>query len=170
MFELIKETWQGHEVKIISKRDKKRKSKPGTALHAGDEKNVDSHGTQHGVAGPKPYPPRICLHSYSGPLNVLEQYLNPNIPAAMFFSFSCLVNFSSRTSKAVQVIKGVPNDKILVESDLHSAGEDMDQLLEEAVRSVCEIKGWPLVEGVTQLGNNWRRFVFGEGGTRPEQT
>ncbi|KAL8867539.1 MAG: hypothetical protein Q9174_005601, partial [Haloplaca sp. 1 TL-2023] len=162
MFELIKETWQGHEIKIISKREKKRKSKPNTAPHPGDEMDVDSHDGRNGGSTSEPYPPRICLHSYSGPLNVLEQYLYPNIPAAMFFSFSCLVNFSSRTSKAVQVIKEVPDDKILVESDLHSAGEEMDKLLEDAVRSVCEIKGWSLVEGVTQLGKNWARFVFGE--------
>ena len=170
MLELIKETWRGHEIKIISKRERKRKSKPGTAPNAGDEMNVSNYRRQPRGSGPKPYPPRICLHSYSGPLNVLEQYLNPSIPAAMFFSFSCLINFSSRTSKAVQVIKEVPDDKILVESDLHSAGEGMDQLLEDAVRSVCEIKGWSLVEGVTQLGGNWRRLVFGEDGTRPKQT
>ncbi len=72
------------------------------------------------------------------------------------------MNFSSRSQKAVDAIKVVPDDRILIESDLHSAGNEMDRLLEEIARLVCEIKGWSLIEGVERLAGNWRRFVFGE--------
>ncbi|KAL9584951.1 MAG: hypothetical protein Q9212_001804 [Teloschistes hypoglaucus] len=163
LFETIEETWKGYEKEVLSKREQKRRS--GTSAAHQDE-NIDGQSSSHNpksqIIEPKPYPPRICLHSYSGPQNVLERYLDPAIPATVFFSFSCLVNFSDRTEKAVEVVKAVPKNRILVESDLHSAGERMDQLLEDAVRSVCEIKAWPLVEGVTQLAQNWKHFVFGD--------
>ncbi|KAL8693750.1 MAG: hypothetical protein Q9218_001495 [Villophora microphyllina] len=163
LFETLRETWQGHEREVLSKRERKRRSSAAAAHQADDDAcQSNTRSPESWTAGPKPYPPRICLHSYSGPSNILEQYLNPSIPAIIFFSFSCLVNFSERTEKAVEVVKAVPRNRILIESDLHSAGERMDQLLEGVVRSVCEIKGWSLIEGVTQLAGNWRHFVFGD--------
>ncbi|KAL9594784.1 MAG: hypothetical protein Q9219_006843 [cf. Caloplaca sp. 3 TL-2023] len=163
LFETLKETWRGHEKKNLSKRERKRRRNSAANAHASqcttdpiDEKEEDI------VPDHKPYPPRICLHSYSGPPDTLKQYLEPSIPATIYFSFSRLVNFSNRSQKAVEVIKAVPSDRILVESDLHSAGDEMDRLLEEIVRTVCQIKDWPLIEGVSLLHRNWRTFVFGQ--------
>ncbi|KAI4114574.1 MAG: hypothetical protein LQ338_007985 [Usnochroma carphineum] len=159
VFETLKETWQGHEKVVLSKRERKRRT--SAANSHGSQAPIGEKGKDE-VCGPKPYPPRICLHSYSGPPEPLKQYLDPSIPATIYFSFSHLVNFSQRSQKAADVVKAVPNDRILVESDLHSAGDQMDRLLEDITRLVCEIRGWPLVEGVKLLAENWRRFVFGE--------
>ena len=160
VFETLRDTWRGYENVVYSKRDKKRRSSVPDA-HRNEDK-VGADGQTSNIENSKPFPPRICLHSYSGPLEPLKQYLHPSVPATIFFSFSHLINFSSATSKAVDVIRAIPNDRILVESDVHRAGEMMDDLLEQMVRRICQLKQWTLEEGIRQLASNWLCFVFGE--------
>lgn len=162
LFEALRETWNGHEIKAISKRSKRKLSRGADLLVNEDQARVADQ-VSVSEANAKPFPPRICLHSYSGHSDLLKQYFHPSVPAVMFFSFSQLVNFSTpSSSKAVDVIKAVPDDRILVESDLHCAGQRMDYLLKEIVQSICHIRNWPLEEGVKQLALNWLTFVFGE--------
>ncbi|MCJ1368592.1 hypothetical protein MMC16_007736 [Acarospora aff. strigata] len=159
LFETVQETWRGHEVKVVGNRARHREGR-----------SVDAHSSQdqHGKLGgtdlaSRPFPPRICLHSYSGPPDTLRQYLHPSIPTKVYFSFSIVINFSTPFSnKVVQVIRAVPKDRLLVESDLHCAGERMEHLLEEVTRSICDIRGWSLSEGVKQLASNWKQFMFGD--------
>ena len=94
---------------------------------------------------------------------MLKQYLDPRIPAKIYFSFSQLVNFGSHNSdKAVEVIRQLPEERVLIESDLHCAGEKMDDLLENIFVRVCEIKGWDFKTGAELCRGNWENFVFGE--------
>lgn len=161
VFETLRATWQGYEKKILSRRAVK---KLASAVAADQKEDVDQPiiGDQpHGLA-PKPFPPRVCMHSYSGPPDTLKQYLSPSIPATIFFSFSKVINLSTPSTKAVEAIKAVPSDRLLIESDLHCAGAQMDYLLEDIVRSICQIKGFELNEGVRLLASNWNRFIFGE--------
>jgi Tat protein secretion system quality control protein TatD with DNase activity len=160
LFETLRETWRGYEKVIPSKREKKRRSSVADA-HVNEEE-ASIQDTTSNPTDPNPFPPRICLHSYSGPLEPLKQYLHPSIPATIFFSFSQVINFPSDTSKAADVVKAIPNERILVESDVHRAGDLMDNLLEKMIRRICQLKQWTLEEGVRQLASNWRCFVFGE--------
>ncbi|EXJ94923.1 hypothetical protein A1O1_00041 [Capronia coronata CBS 617.96] len=155
VFDLMQSMWKGHE--RPSKRERKRNSSAPHAHAAGDGDN-DAEKSKR----PLPFPPRICMHSYSGPAEALKQFLSPTVPADIYFSFSAAINFSNPSSdKATNVIKAVPDDRILIESDLHCAGETMDSLLREIVLKICEIRGWSLEDGTKQLKANWIRFVFG---------
>ena len=159
VYETLRSTWSGYEKPVLSRRQKKRRASVDAA-HEGEDDQEDQQTDQ---SGPNPFPPRICLHSYSGPADTLRRYLHPSTPSVIFFSFSRLVNFSSSTpSKAIDVIKAVPDDRILAESDLHAAGEEMDDLMEEIIRTICDIKEWSLEDGVKQLASNWIHFIFGD--------
>ncbi|KAF2402089.1 cut9 interacting protein-like protein Scn1 [Trichodelitschia bisporula] len=153
LFDTLSETWKGHERKVLSRRERKRQV--GGPTESTEEARMPS-------SGPQPYPPRVCLHSYSGPPDSVKLYLQPSIPTEIYFSFSTAINFSSAAaSKAEAVICALPDDRILAESDLHTAGPRMDRHLEDIVRKICDLKGWTLDHGVKQLGDNWQRFVFG---------
>ncbi|KAL8822581.1 MAG: hypothetical protein Q9191_006684 [Dirinaria sp. TL-2023a] len=162
LFETIKESWRGYEKEVLSKRERKQRESAIKATLEDDEASDESF--QPGpMTSSLPYPPRICLHSYSGPPDTLRDYFHPSVPAEIFCSFSLLVNLKSSTAtKTVNVIKAVPDDRVLVESDLHCAGEQMDELLERMVRCVCKAKNWSLEQGVKQLRANWLHFVFGK--------
>jgi len=149
----------------MSKRERKKlqqeRKKDDTENAASDETTAaadDKTETKTNL----PYPPRICLHSYSGPAEQAKLYLAPEVPTEIFFSFSLAINFStSARDKTEEVIKLVPAEQILIESDLHIAGDRMDANLKGMAEKVCELKGWSVEEGVKQLRANWMRFVFG---------
>ncbi|KAI0994409.1 hypothetical protein K3495_g13773 [Podosphaera aphanis] len=149
LFNTLEETWKNsNKEKYSKKRALEKGSDSFYASQVASKLNVS-----------RLYPPRICLHSYSGSSEQAKQYLNPKIPAEIYFSFSALINnFSS--VKVIEVIKIVPENRILAESDFDSAGDRMDNLLQQAYRQICEIKGWELQIGVAKLGMNWRNFIF----------
>lgn len=181
LYDALRSTWKGHEKRVVSKREKKKiargvnedfSSSDEDEDDDNDDINSESNPTQHKKAKkykPKPFPPRICLHSFSGAAETLKQYIgDKSIPAKIFFSFSLLVNYSTgghererRKHVADEVIKACPDDRILLESDLHCAGQGIDDLLEQIYRKVCEVKGWDLCEGVKQIKKNYDDFIFG---------
>jgi Tat protein secretion system quality control protein TatD with DNase activity len=161
VFEVLSELWKGHELPVLSKRERKKRGQdhPSVENDMSDPTRIEQKA--------KPYPPRICLHSYSGNASNFKQYLNPAIPAKIFASFSTAINLADTLEDETpaafeEIIKTVPDHMVLVESDLHTAGEEMDRRMEDIVRRICRVKGWGLEEGVKQLGKNWRAFAFGE--------
>lgn len=160
VFDLIQSMWKGHE-----KPSKRERKKLQTAQsHTYPDTSSSETGKGEAIERHLPYPPRICMHSYSGPPDALKQFFNPKVPTDFYFSFSTAINFSdshASTDKVTSVIKLVPDDRILIESDLHCAGERMDDLLKDIVLRVCGIKQWPLEKGANQLKQNWMKFAFG---------
>lgn len=169
VLEVLKELWAGHERRVMSKRERKREEEQAAQMgHIIDEgegkpslsSSFGSHVQQK--SAPLPFPPRICMHSYSGPVEQLRLFLDPSVPADIYFSFSSVINLRGPSSrKVLDVIKALPEDRLLIESDLHTAGGQMDELLEDIARTVCDVRGWALEQGVRQLAENWKRFIFG---------
>ncbi|KAK3318329.1 hypothetical protein B0H66DRAFT_233314 [Apodospora peruviana] len=156
LFDALASLWKGYEKEVISRRKKRLVAQGAEDFSSDDEDENEEPYTA------KPFPPRICLHSFSGPPQMLRQYLNPEIPATLFFSFSIGVNLGGPKSEAkfAEVIQACPDDKLLIESDLHTAGDQMDEQLEQIGRKVCEIKGWTLDEGLVRLRRNYEDFVY----------
>ncbi|KKK17170.1 hypothetical protein P175DRAFT_0458018 [Aspergillus ochraceoroseus IBT 24754] len=161
VFDVFKSLWSGHERKIASRRERQRRLSV-TDAHTESDAEDERENIQARDETPLPFPPRICMHSYSGPVDPLKQFLHPSNPSDVYFSFSSVINFGHLAcNKAAAVIKALPDDRILIESDLHTAGQEMDDVLEEVARQICELRGWTLEQGVRQLAENWKRFVFG---------
>ncbi|KAM5342188.1 hypothetical protein ACJ41O_015219 [Fusarium nematophilum] len=148
LYDALMSSWKGHELKGRRSNKKQPDEKPASV------EDREQHG--------KPFPPRICLHSFSGKSDAVKQYLKPSIPAKIFFSFSKTNNLSSEAARAKteDAVRAVPDNRVLVESDLHSAGDGMDSELEEMYRAICEMKGWRLEEGVGRIASNYQEFVF----------
>lgn len=159
----LAETWKGHERKAPSKRARKRAEQQAFAGPSSPAADEDDNTTK-----PMPYPPRVCLHSFSGPAETVRQYTATTVPCEVYFSFSTTINAWTdqdsdrpRTGKVEAAVQQVPDDRILIESDLHTAGDRMDEYLEEIAKKICTVKGWEIEDGVRRLGKNWKRFVFG---------
>ncbi|KAJ3464804.1 hypothetical protein MRS44_009590 [Fusarium solani] len=153
LYDVLTSCWKGYEIK--GRRAQQKEAKENGYQTNGASATGENNG--------KPYPPRICLHSFSGKSDAVKQYLKPSIPAKIFFSFSKTNNLASETARAKteDAVRTVPDNRVLVESDLHTAGDRMDGELEDMYRAICEIKGWTLEEGVGRIASNYREFVFG---------
>lgn len=166
LFDLLQSLWRGHERKVTPRR-LRRMVAPGAedfSDSSEDEDEAGGHGAGGGGgASAKPFPPRICLHSFSGPVELMQQYLSQKIPVRFFFSFSAVINLSTAglERKFPEVVRACPDDQLLIESDLHCAGEEMDHAIERMYRKVCEIKGWTLQEGIEKIRRNYEEFIFG---------
>ncbi|KPM43605.1 hypothetical protein AK830_g2956 [Neonectria ditissima] len=156
LYETLAATWKGHEREVMTRKKRKLVAQGAEDFSSGDEDDEDE-------ATGKPYPPRICLHSFSAGVEVMKQYLHREIPARIYVSLSSGINMGTDASreKADEVLRALPDDRILIESDLHTAGELMDAALEDVCRWVCEVKGWTLEDGVARLAKNYEGFIYG---------
>ncbi|KAI1184143.1 hypothetical protein F5B17DRAFT_413169 [Nemania serpens] len=181
LYDTIASCWKGHEKEVLSRRQKRQIAvgaedfSSDTDEYSAQDATIDRKNRAQkptpapaaaaAAAGGKAtglFPPRICLHSYSGHIEQLKMYIRPSVPAKVYFSFSIAVNWGAGGGeKTEEAIRAIPDDRLLVESDLHAAGEQMDNSLKEVCRKICQIKRWDLREGVERLGRNWREFILG---------
>ena len=155
VFEALQESWKGHKRKLPSRKELKRRKANNDGSLVADQLAIER--LEEALNGLKPFPPRICLHSYSGPAETVNQYLDPSTPADIYFSFSSVINFSTTVNSKVEaVIRVLPADRILSETDLHTAGDRLDDQLEDIIRKICRLKGWSLLQGVKAA---WRQLA-----------
>lgn len=155
LFECIKETW-----KSLGEKHKHLRTTVSRTITLSTQENSDNDALE--CQDYKPHSPRICLHSYSGDSQMIKQYLHSSVPVDVYFSFSMTINFSNLSMKTEAAVRAIPDKRILVESDLHKAGEVMEERLEQVIRKVCDIKGWSLDYGVLLLHQNWKCFIYGD--------
>ncbi|KAF9332181.1 hypothetical protein BG006_004946 [Podila minutissima] len=105
-------------------------------------------------------PPRLCMHSYGGSVDMMRAFTKMDHPPEIFFSFSILINGRLQERKLQELIQAVPEDRLLIESDHHSYML-LDGLLMDMVKKVSEIRGWTIEQTVQKTTRNWHRFVYG---------
>ncbi|KAJ3232393.1 hypothetical protein HDU78_007174 [Chytriomyces hyalinus] len=106
------------------------------------------------------WPPAIMLHSYSGSPETIRNIMRyPSLVSSRFyFSFSHFVNGRMAFEKLQQRIAQVPDDRILIESDLNDP-KVVDEACFKALEMVANAKGWSLDEATKRVGANAARFL-----------
>jgi TatD DNase family protein len=71
----------------------------------------------HATDGKAALPPSIIMHSYGGTAGMMDSLttMKNGIGSRFYFSFSPVINM--RSPKTVEVIKHVPVDRLLIETD-----------------------------------------------------
>ncbi|KAJ3153788.1 hypothetical protein HDU86_005121 [Geranomyces michiganensis] len=120
--------------------------------NAAQESASDSENNSEGV-----FPPAVMCHSWSGSVEVLRALLGMK-PGGnrLWFSFSTGVNGNS--PKTPERIRAVPDNRVLIESDLHDA-DMIDAALYGACQMVADAKGWTLRETAERTKRNAEEFL-----------
>ncbi|CAG9461994.1 unnamed protein product [Pedinophyceae sp. YPF-701] len=102
-------------------------------------------------------PPRVMLHSYGGSPEMVRNFVAlPNgLGARVYFSFNAVVR--NGRAKLLARVAAVPDDRVLVESDVTSVA-GLAPGLRAAVELVAEAKGWSLPETAERVEANFRSF------------
>ena len=104
-------------------------------------------------------PPRIMLHSYSGPTDLLRQLLKlrGGIGARIYISLSTIIHRRLPEERVHDLMRAIPDDRLLLESDVH----DLDlvpQAIHELAQWVSQVRGWSLEETHQKTWENACRF------------
>ncbi|KAI9354372.1 TatD related DNase-domain-containing protein [Zopfochytrium polystomum] len=137
-----------------------------TSITSGLASNSRSVVTAAEAAADAAFPPAVMLHSFSGPPELVQNLLRLPRPVAsrFYFSFSTVVNARSADAEKTRArIAAVPDDRILIESDLHDA-RLIDDACVAACRLVAGAKGWSLADTARRTAENAARFLASRGG------
>jgi TatD DNase family protein len=102
-------------------------------------------------------PPSIMLHSFSASSQISDALVKlPSIGSRFYFSFSHLVN--SRSPKCLERIKAIPEDRILLESDVHSTLA-VDEAMNQIIDLVSLARSWTRDYTIERTVQNTMRFL-----------
>lgn len=105
----------------------------------------------------KPNTLRMCLHSYGGAPGSIKQFLELK-GFRIYVSFSVGINARMTPAPKLQeLIRAVPEDRLLIESDLDSP-KALDACMVDIVQIVAEARQWSIAKVVEVTHQNWIRF------------
>lgn len=145
----------------LGKGEKRKKGGGNGNGNAGGE-NVDSN-LMNDSTPPTQNPPAIILHSISGSPEIIKSLLSLPSRTSSTFYFSISTGLNTRSLKCDARIQAVPDDRVLLESDLHDA-----VLVDNAMWGACALvgkaKGWGLEETAERTVRNAAMFLKKCGG------
>ncbi|KAI8068063.1 TatD family [Gongronella butleri] len=104
-----------------------------------------------------PQPLRVCIHSFGGKPQTIQQWLHVK-SCTVYISFSMAINARLGWPKLCQLIQAVPDDRLLIESDVNSP-EGLDKAVAHMAILVARAKEWTVERAVTQTNANWHAFT-----------
>jgi len=113
----------------------------------------------------QPFPPRICFHSFGGSVDTIKALIKKTskkkerIPVDIYFSFSVLIN--DKIDRLPDLIRAVPEDRLLIETDHHSPN-GLDLYMAMIIKLVSEVKEWTEAMTVEKTRENFIKFVGGD--------
>lgn len=106
-----------------------------------------------------PAPPKVMMHSFTGSAEFAEQLMRiPQLKDKIYFSYSKVINL--RSWKCKKVIKQLPDNRILVESDLHCCTGIEEGLL-DMIAVIKSAKNWDINQAKQQIEKNSIDFFEG---------
>jgi Tat protein secretion system quality control protein TatD with DNase activity len=100
----------------------------------------------------------MCLHSFGGAPATVTQFMELK-GFEMYVSFSVCINARLiPPQKLTELIRVVPDDRLLIESDINRP-EGLDECMVEIVKIVAEARAWTIKQVVDITHRNWKRFV-----------
>lgn len=106
----------------------------------------------------KPNILRMCLHSYGGAPGSIKQFIDLK-GFEMYVSFSVGINARlTPPNKLQELIQSVPEDRLLIESDMNTA-VGIDVCMVEIIKIVAEARQWSILKVVEITHQNWLKFI-----------
>ncbi|ORZ12021.1 TatD family [Absidia repens] len=100
---------------------------------------------------------RVCLHSFGGKPASLDQFFKWR-HVKVYVSFSIAINARLGWKKLSQLIQAVPDDQLLIETDLNSP-TSLDYNMVCIASLVAQAKNWSLHDTVMKTRQNWIAFT-----------
>lgn len=101
-------------------------------------------------------PPRIFMHSFGGSEDFLRQLIKmKKVGERFYFGFSSVINLRSPKTRAV--IRAVPDNRLLLESDLCDPTRAEEEL-RTMLAIIADIKGWSVRDAARITRENAQRF------------
>ncbi|KAI9031690.1 TatD family [Phycomyces nitens] len=100
---------------------------------------------------------RLCIHSFGGSPGTIPQFMSVR-GYKIYVSFSMAINSRLPPVKLNELIKAIPDDRILLESDVNDP-DSLDDSLVAIAHKVGTAKGWTIEKVVQQTHSNWTEFV-----------
>jgi Tat protein secretion system quality control protein TatD with DNase activity len=109
----------------------------------------------------EPLPPRICLHSFGGSVDTIKALTKQKkkkggISVDIYFSFSIVIN--DKNNRLPDLIRAVPEDRLLIETDCHSPF-GLDHYIATIIKLVSEVKEWTEAITVEKTRRNFIKFI-----------
>ncbi|RIA94441.1 TatD family [Glomus cerebriforme] len=156
------QTTMQHQTVIFEKQlDLAAKYKRAVSMHCVQSTGAITQLLDRRINKQEPLPPRICLHSFGGSVDTIkfltkQKKKKEGISVDIYFSFSFVIN--DKYDRLPDLIRAVPEDRLLIETDYHSPF-GLDDYMAMIIKLVSEAKEWTEAMTVEKTRKNFVKFI-----------